>query len=83
METNLSEKDLLAQGVGQVIGEVLGAFVGAINALRKQPGFNDSAFRAEIEALLKHPNATQLQQHAFQILLQSQVETPPPAAPEP
>ncbi len=75
MDTNPSpaptEKDVLAQGVGQVIGELLGAFLGSINAIRKQPGFDDAAFRTEIEALLKIPGVTQLQEHAFLMLLQA------------
>lgn len=79
MENNPSEKDLLAQGIGQVIGELLGGFVAVVNALRKQHGFDGSAFRAEIETLLKNPAASQLQQHTFQLLLQS----PPASAPQP
>ena len=86
MDTNPSpaptEKDVLAQGIGQVIGELLGAFLGSINAIRRQPGFDDAAFRSEIEALLKIPGVTQLQEHAFQMLLQAPRPRQQPKQPE-
>jgi len=79
MENNPSDKDQLAQGVGQVIGELLGAFISTVHALRKQPGFDDAAFCTEIKALLENPAATLLQQHAFRLLLnESPQPTPPP-----
>jgi len=72
-----SERDQLAQGVGQVIGELLGAFVAVINVLRKQPGFNEDAFRSEIGALTQHPSTTKLQQHTYELLLhENALQTP-------
>ena len=41
------------EAVGQALGELLGAFVTTINAMRRQPGFDDSLFTAELQEILK------------------------------
>ncbi len=64
-----SSQDELAEGFGQVLGELLGIVVGVTNAMRKQPGFDDGAFRKELEDLLDQPGISQFQEHALHMLL--------------
>ena len=65
------------EAVGQALGELLGAFVTAINAMRRQPGFDNSLFAEELKEILKNPDLTTLQSHTFSLLLKADM-TPPP-----
>lgn len=76
---NPEENYVTAEAVGQALGEVLGAFVTVINAMRRQPGFQDEPFRAELKTILENPALTTLQRHTFELLFQQPLN---PAAPE-
>lgn len=65
------------EAVGQALGELLGAFVTAMNAMRRQPGFDNALFTAEMREILKNPDLTTLQSHTFSLLLKADM-TPPP-----
>jgi hypothetical protein len=66
---NPNQEFVTVEAVGQAIGEVLGAFVTVINAMRRQPGFNDQQFTAELQDVMLNPNLTTLQSHTFSLLL--------------
>ena len=66
---NPEQEYVTAEAVGQALGELLGAFVTVINAMRRQPGFQEGLFMAELETILKNPDLTTLQSHTFTLLL--------------
>lgn len=65
------QQEILAQGVGQAIGELVDGFARIINVLRKQPGFDDAAFCAELQALLASGELRTLEEHAVKQVLGS------------
>jgi hypothetical protein len=65
------EQNLIAEGVGQALGELLGAFLMVIEALRKQPGFDDAAFRATLEQRLADTSLSRLQRHTLERLMEN------------
>jgi hypothetical protein len=70
------QQEILAQGVGQAIGELVDGFVKIINALRKQPGFDDAAFRSELQTLLASGELRTLQEHMVKQVLGSDAPVP-------
>ncbi len=65
----------VAEAVGRQLGEVLVLFLGVVNALRKQPAFDDASFRKEIKALLERPSTTEIQGRALEELLTPPLDT--------
>jgi hypothetical protein len=59
LDTMMSDDDMSI--IGEQLGEIGVLFLAVVNALRKQPGFDDVAFRLEIQRLLVNPSITQLQ----------------------
>ena len=72
---NPEQEYVTAEAVGQALGELLGAFVTVINAVRRQPGFDNTRFTAEMQEILKNPQLTTLQSHTFTLLLNADVAT--------
>lgn len=67
---NPEQEPVTVEAVGQALGELLGAFVTVINAMRRQPGFDDQQFTGELQTILSNPDLTTLQSHTFSLLLQ-------------
>ena len=67
----MNDEDLqsMATALGEPIGEVLVVFLTVVNALRKQPGFDDTKFCAEIQALLSRSDLSEVQRQALSSLL--------------
>ncbi len=63
------QEEMLAEGVGVAIGELVDGFAKIIGALRKQPGFDDTAFRVELQSLLANGELRTLEAHAVQQVL--------------
>ena len=59
----------IAEAAGQPLGEVLVVFLALVNALRKQPSFDEARFQQEIQELLRRPLITDIQRLALQALL--------------
>ena len=66
---NDDEMKSSAEELGKPLGEVVVISIAIANALRKQPGFDDAKFRAEIKALLARDDLSEIQQAAFSSLL--------------
>ena len=66
---NNDEMNSLAEALGKPLGEVVVIFLTVVNALRKQPGFDDAKFRAEIEALLARDDLSEIRRGALSSLL--------------
>ncbi len=64
------QNSLIAESVGQALGELLGAVLTIVETLRRQPGFDDAAFRADVAAQLAQPGLSRLQQHALEKLIE-------------
>ncbi|MGI0493789.1 hypothetical protein ACN4EG_18560 [Alkalinema pantanalense CENA528] len=59
----------IAAVFGESIGDVLFVFLEVVNALRKQPSFDDTKFCAEIQALLQRSDFSDTQREALSSLL--------------
>jgi hypothetical protein len=46
------EEQKMAESLGKLIGEVVNVYAGVVNALRKQPGFDDENFTNEVQAMI-------------------------------
>jgi hypothetical protein len=71
---NPEQEYVTAEAVGQALGELLGAFVTVINALRRQPGFDEGLFTTELQTILRNPELTTLQSHTFTLLMKGATE---------
>lgn len=69
------EQETFAQGIGQAISELVDGFVKIINALRKQPGFDEDAFRSQLQALLATGELRTLEEHTVKKVLGSDDST--------
>jgi hypothetical protein len=63
------ETKALAEALGKPLGDAILIFIAVVNALRKQPAFDDAKFRAEIETLIARGDLTDIRRQAFLVLL--------------
>lgn len=68
-EENQDSNAQMTQAVGQVIGEILVVIGQVVTALRQQPGFDNASFDNALREIKAKPDASMLQQHALQMLL--------------
>lgn len=67
----MNDEDLqsIATALDEPIGEVLVIFLVVVNVLRKQPGFDDAKFCAEIQTSLLRSDLSEVQREALSRLL--------------
>ena len=66
---NDEETLAIAEAIAQPLGEAIVIFIAVVNALRKQPGFDDYRFCQEIQVLLAREDWSEMQREALSSLL--------------
>jgi hypothetical protein len=69
---NNEDVQTMGTALGKPIAEILCIFLIVVNALRKQPGFDDSQFCAEIQALLLREDLSEIQRNALSTLIDNE-----------
>jgi hypothetical protein len=63
----------MGQALGPIFEEVNVLFLAIVNALRKQPGFDDDSFCQEIQILLARDDLSAMQRSALSVLLNNEI----------
>ena len=66
---NEEEKKIIAELTAKPVADIAVTLIAIVNALRRQPGFDDAKFRAEIKELLARASVSDFQRSVWSSLL--------------
>lgn len=68
----MSNEEVLGNAIGSAVGSASVVFLAVVNALRKQPNFDDDKFQADIRDLLEKDSLDEMQRGMLLALIDSE-----------